>query len=112
MTADWSVESALRRFAGASSLGELGGAALQPVRRRGSSSAIAPACWLRIACHRNSSNGISPGWVGGRCVGSRRETISRAGRVPFRRPLVVVRDLDIVGISILPAKADAEGVWF
>jgi hypothetical protein len=25
MTADWSVESALRRFAGASSLGELGG---------------------------------------------------------------------------------------
>jgi len=81
-------------------------AALQPVRRRGSNSAIAPACWLRIACHRNSSNSISPGWVGGRCVGSRRETISRAGRVPFRRPPVPVRDLDIVGIAIPPAKAD------
>ena len=26
--------------------------------------------------------------------------------MPFRRPLVVVRDLDIVGIAILPAKAD------
>jgi hypothetical protein len=39
---------------------------------------------------------ISPGWVGGRWVGSRRST--------SRAPLVVVRDFDLIGISLLPQK--------
>src|SRR3990172_7326950 len=50
---------------------------------------------------RNSSSSISPGWVGGRCVGSRRRTKG----FPLD-PLVIVRDFDVVGIAVLPPKTD------
>src|SRR5437588_12561181 len=46
---------------------------------------------------RNSSSNISPGWVGGTWVGSRRLTSGA-------RRLVVVRDFDFVGIRSLTAK--------
>ena len=49
---------------------------------------------------RNSSRSISPGWVGGWCVGSRRATNGF-----FLRRLVVVGDFDLVGIPVLPRKA-------
>lgn len=52
---------------------------------------------------RNSISSISPGCVGGRCVGSRRLTSASAAK----RRLVVVCDLDVRGISILPAEADS-----
>jgi hypothetical protein len=51
---------------------------------------------------RNSSSSISPGCVGGTCVGSGRAT--KEG--PLGRRLVVVDDLDFVGISALPEKAN------
>lgn len=50
---------------------------------------------------RNSSRSISPGCVGGWCVGSLRTT-SRGAR---RLGLVVVRNLDLVRIATLPTKA-------
>jgi len=48
----------------------------------------------------NSARSISPGWVGARSVGNRREMSPFAG-------LVVVRDLDFIGISVLPTETDA-----
>jgi hypothetical protein len=54
---------------------------------------------------RNSSSNISPGCVGGRLVGSRRATKRRDDLSRLKRPLVVVCDLNLIGISILPAKA-------
>src|SRR5690606_10442288 len=52
---------------------------------------------------RNSSRSISPGDVGGRSVGSR-----RAGGGGLECPLVIVRDLDLVGMAVvLPPEADA-----
>src|SRR4051812_22597092 len=50
---------------------------------------------------RNSSNSISPGWVGGRWVGNRRCTRAATGA-----RLVVVRDFDVVGIAVLPSETD------
>src|SRR5262245_14298904 len=52
---------------------------------------------------RNSCNNISPGCVGGRWVGSRRSTRRACERDPF---LMVIRDFDLVGITVLPGKAD------
>lgn len=56
---------------------------------------------LRDPIGLRTPQGIAPGYVGGRCVGSRRCT----NVVP--RGLVVVRDLDLAGIAILPLEADA-----
>ena len=67
----------------------------------------AKADWLIPSGLRNSSSSISPGCVGGRLAGSRRATRS-CDDLPRRgRPLVVVCDLNLVGILILPAKAHA-----
>jgi hypothetical protein len=65
-----------------------------------------PSCTANADCEipsgrRNSSNSISPGCVGGRCVGRRRCTSAR-GR------FVVVRDFDVVGIAVLPPEAHPE----
>lgn len=67
----------------------------------------ANADWLIPRGFRNSWSSISPGWVGGLLVGSRRTTgdcddLPRCGRFS-----VIVRDFDLVRISILPAKAHA-----
>jgi hypothetical protein len=43
---------------------------------------------------------ISPGCVGGRCVGRRRDTRARV-----LRGSMVVRDFDFVGIAVLPSEA-------
>src|SRR6266571_3869732 len=62
--------------------------------------------WVMPSGFKNSSRSISPGCVGGLFRGNRRATKPRdntCGRVA-RRLLMVVRDLDVVGISSLPAK--------
>ncbi len=67
-----------------------------------------PSRWAKADCEtpigsRNSLSSISPGWVGGRCVGSTRRTSAARPR----GALVVVSDFDLRGIAVLPAKADA-----
>src|SRR5213593_4172427 len=65
--------------------------------------------WVMPSGFKNSSRSISPGCVGGLFRGNRRATKPRdntSGRVA-RRLLMVVRDLDLVGISSLPAKTHA-----
>src|ERR1019366_4652076 len=52
---------------------------------------------------RNSSRSISPGCVGGRCVGRRLWTSA-----PRSARLVVVCDFNFVGIPVLPLEADPE----
>jgi len=49
---------------------------------------------------RNSSRSISPGCVGGRCVGSLMSAVRGLGL----SALVVVRDFDVVGIVTLPSE--------
>jgi len=71
---------------------------------------MANADWDIPSGFRNSSRSISPGCVGGTAVGSRRST-RRAGAVVERDEradecLVVVRDFNFVGISLLPAEAN------
>src|SRR5690606_18346242 len=61
----------------------------------------AKADCVRPSGTKNSSRSISPGWVGGRCVGRRRCT---SGDVSVG--LVVVRDFDLVGIAFLPPETD------
>lgn len=56
----------------------------------------------------NSSSNISPGRVGGRRRGSRRPTRARERPCEsvFTGFLVIVRDLNLVGISSLPSETD------
>ena len=58
---------------------------------------------------RNSSNSISPGWVGGRFSGSLPLVKDESPAFPVAPllRLVVVRDLNFVCISVLPVEADA-----
>jgi hypothetical protein len=57
---------------------------------------------------KNSSSSISPGWVGARFLGNLVFIVEdiearRAGSLPA---LVVVRNFDLIGISILPTETD------
>ena len=63
--------------------------------------------WLMPSGFKNSSRSISPGCVGGLFRGNRRATKPRDDSCERVAPLLlmIVRDLDFVGISTLPAKA-------
>ena len=67
----------------------------------------AKADWLIPRGLRNSSSSISPGCVGGLLAGSRRTTGNCDDLPLCGRRLVVVRDFDLIRISILPVKAHA-----
>jgi hypothetical protein len=61
---------------------------------------VANSNCVRPRGFRNSSNSISPGGVGGRCVGSRMSAVRSFSPLG----LVIVCDLDFVGIARLPPK--------